>query len=169
LWRLRIPADRLREIGASIGADVPFFFEGGTVLGLDRGDLLFPLIDHPPAWVVVARPAFGVSTRDAYAWWDTNGAAAAGGANDLEPVVAARHPEIARLTARMRRAAAAEAAMSGSGSAVFGLFDSEAAAQAAARAVAGRDTATLVTRTLNRAQYRRRAAPFVVPSKSRVD
>jgi len=70
LWRLRIGAEQLLDIAAALGADVPFFLEGGTVLGLDRGDVLYPLVDAPPAWVVLVVPDFGVSTRDAYAWWD---------------------------------------------------------------------------------------------------
>jgi 4-diphosphocytidyl-2-C-methyl-D-erythritol kinase len=162
LWRLRIEPEQLRAIAAEIGADVPFFVEGGSALGLERGDLVFPLVDQPRWWVAVARPAFGVSTKDAYAWWDDSTRASSAGANDLEPVVAARHPEIARLVARFRRAGAREAAMSGSGSAVFGLFDTRPAAEAAARALASRGVDTLTTRTLNRAAYRRLAVPVLL-------
>ena len=61
LWRVK--PDRVRAIGSSLGADVPYFFEGGTALGLDRGDLLFPLVDAPRAWVVLVIPSFGVSPR----------------------------------------------------------------------------------------------------------
>jgi len=165
LWRVRVEPGRLREIGAGIGADVPFFFEGGTALGLERGDLLYPLIDRPRWWAVVARPAFGVSTKDAYEWWDAADASPSPGANDLERVVAARHPEIARLAAKLRRAGAREAAMSGSGSAVFGLFDGQRAAEGAAQALAGRDVITLTTRTLDRAAYRRLALPVLVAAR----
>jgi len=63
LWRVKDAP--LREIAVRLGADVPYFLEGGTVLGLDRGDLLFPLVDHPVAWVTVVVPSFGVSTVDA--------------------------------------------------------------------------------------------------------
>src|SRR5580765_6148498 len=59
LWRVKDAP--LREIAARLGADVPYFLEGGTVLGLDRGDLLFPLVDHPVAWVTLVVPPFGVS------------------------------------------------------------------------------------------------------------
>jgi 4-diphosphocytidyl-2-C-methyl-D-erythritol kinase len=162
LWRVDVEPERLRDMAAEIGADVPFFLEGGTALGLERGDLLFPLIDQPRWWVAVARPGFGVSTKDAFGWWDDNSAAPASAANDLEPVVAARHPAIARLVAKFRRAGASEAAMSGSGSAVFGLFGTERAAAAAARVVANRDVATFTTRTLSRAEHQRRAAPRVI-------
>ncbi len=162
LWRVRVEPGRLREMGAGIGADVPFFFEGGTALGLERGDLLYPLIDQPRWWAVIARPAFGVSTKDAYEWWDAADASPSPGANDLERVVAARHPEIARLVAKLRRAGAREAAMSGSGSAVFGLFDGQRAAEKAARALDGREVATVLTRTLNRTDYQRQAAPRLI-------
>ena len=64
-------AKRARTRRAALGADVPYFLEGGTALGLERGDLLFPLID------IAARrgsssslPAFGVSTKEAFGWWD---------------------------------------------------------------------------------------------------
>jgi 4-diphosphocytidyl-2-C-methyl-D-erythritol kinase len=160
LWRLRVEPERLSGMAADLGADVPFFMEGGTALGLERGDLLFPLIDQPPWWVVLARPSFGVSTRDAFAWWDDSTTTPpASGANDLQPVVAAHHPVIARMVAKLRRAGAREAAMSGSGSAVFGLFGTERAAGAAARAVASRDVTVFTTRTLSRAEYHRRTAP----------
>src|SRR5439155_568890 len=68
LWRVKEAA--LREIAVTLGADVPYFLNGGTVLGLDRGDVLYPLVDLPPAWVTLVVPAFGVSTADAYRWWD---------------------------------------------------------------------------------------------------
>jgi 4-diphosphocytidyl-2-C-methyl-D-erythritol kinase len=174
---------RARAIGRELGADVPYFFEGGTVLGLERGDLLFPLIDRPRAWVVLVLPDFGVSTRDAFAWWDAAGARAVGARafqasvptvgnrsserlalhgkeliNDLEPVIANRHPQIARIVSRLRRSGASHAAMTGSGSTVFGLFASEAAAARATRAIASRSRQVLVATTLNRVQYQRLAA-----------
>src|SRR3989338_2897255 len=60
--RWRVDDRRMRTVAASLGADVPYFLEGGTVLGLDRGDRLFPLLDYPRAWVVLVVPGFGVST-----------------------------------------------------------------------------------------------------------
>src|SRR5438552_3895548 len=58
LWDLSIDADRLYLIARDLGADVPFFFEGGTVLCVDRGDVLYPLIDRPSASVVLVFPPF---------------------------------------------------------------------------------------------------------------
>jgi 4-diphosphocytidyl-2-C-methyl-D-erythritol kinase len=73
--------------------------------------------------------------------------------NDLQQPVTRRHPEIARLSAGFRTHGAVYAAMSGSGSTVFGLFLSRAAAEAAARALARRGCRTLVTRALNRKRF----------------
>jgi len=159
LWRVKDAA--LTPLALALGADVPYFLEGGTVLALDRGDLLYPLADYPPAWVTLVLPDFGVSTIDAYRWWDEQSGvprgSTDGGVNDLQPPVAARHPEIAQIAARLERAGAFHAAMSGSGSAVFGLFTSRAAAERAARALGGRTRRAVLTRTVNRPAYQRLA------------
>ena len=169
LWGLQLPPARLVTIARELGADVPFFLEGGTVLGVERGDLLFPLLDAPGAWVVVAVPDFGVSTRDAYAWWDeefTTRRSRAGrsavaedeATNDLQAPVEARYPRISRLVSRLRAAGASRAAMSGSGSAVFGLFATRAAAELAAANLSGRKVTLHVTRTLSRREFQRVSA-----------
>ena len=151
------------RLPATLGADVPFFFEGGTVLGVDRGDVLYPL--HRSA---VRRrssslfPDFGVSTRDAYRWWDEwtgDATRRPRPATICRAPVAARHPGIARAVSRLRRLGATHAAMSGSGSAVFGLFDSERKADAAARAVSGSRVRAVVTATLTRRRYRSFSRP----------
>ena len=168
LWRVN--PDRVRAIGSALGADIPYFFEGGTALGLERGDLLFPLVDAPRAWVVLVIPSFGVSTKQAFAWWDRDGArrlqASAGRSakafalpkqrmiNDLQAVVAKRHPEIGRLVRALERAGASHAAMTGTGSAVFGLFSTRTNAQRAASLVSTRRSRTIVTRTVDRATCR---------------
>jgi 4-diphosphocytidyl-2-C-methyl-D-erythritol kinase len=167
LWR--VDAGRVRAIAPALGADVPYFFEGGTVLGLERGDELFPLIDAPPAWVVLAIPSFGVSTKDAFAWWDRRRTRVGADPrvrpcnirNDLQTIVAKRHPQIAQLVRALKRAGAADAAMSGSGSAVFGLFSTRRGAAGAAAAVAsvsGSRRRILITRTVDRATCQALAA-----------
>jgi 4-diphosphocytidyl-2-C-methyl-D-erythritol kinase len=188
--RWRVGDAKVRAAASALGADVPYFLEGGTALGLERGDLLFPLIDPPASWVVVVLPDFGVSTKDAFGWLDAARAtqanvSAPGRAravpavarrpqpsarrshesvalqeigNDLEAVVVARHPEIGRIISALRRAGAAQTAMSGSGSAVFGLFSSRLEAAGAANRLALRSRRTLVTRTLNRQNYQTLAA-----------
>jgi 4-diphosphocytidyl-2-C-methyl-D-erythritol kinase len=169
------PVTLLREVGATIGADVPFFLSGGTALGLGRGEEIYPLVDLPPHYVVIVRPPFGVSTAEAYAWYDEDRAAglrenrefqtlpvpwpsrAAQMVNDLEPPVLRRHQEIGALKIQLREAGATAAAMSGSGSAVFGLFRSRLAAERAVKPLSRNGARALVTRTLTRAEHERRA------------
>ena len=145
-WRLRVTDEVLRELAAETGSDVPFFLVGGTALALGRGDEVYPLQDLPPLHLVLVLPPFGVSTRDAYAWLDAEGAGPrerppfaylpARLANDLEGPVVRRHPVIKSLSNRLSADGALLAAMSGSGSAVFGVFDSERKARSAARRLA---------------------------------
>jgi len=168
------PVTLLREVGATIGADVPFFLSGGTALGLGRGEEIYPLVDLPPHYVVIVRPPFGVSTAEAYAWYDEDRAAglrenrefqtlpvpwpsrAAQMVNDLEPPVLRRHQEIGALKLQLREAGATAAAMSGSGSAVFGLFRSRLAAERAVKPLSRNGARAQVTRTLTRAEHERR-------------
>lgn len=172
------PLTLLREIGATIGADVPFFLSGGTALGLGRGEEIYPLVDLPPHFVVIVRPPFGVSTAEAYAWYDEDRSAgqrdenrefqslpvpwpsrAAQMINDLEPPVGRRHPEIVAVKQQLRELGATAAAMSGSGSAVFGLFRSRAAAERAVKPLSRNGARVLVSRTLTRARHERLARP----------
>jgi 4-diphosphocytidyl-2-C-methyl-D-erythritol kinase len=158
LWGVQIPRERMHAIASALGADVPFFLEGGTALGLERGDVLFGLMDAPVAWVTLVLPAFGISTREAYGWWDASGSFGDGVVNDLQPAVVRHHPEIGRIVAALEGRGAKPAAMSGSGSAVFGLFSTRIAAQNAARALATRSRRAIVTRTVNRVRYQTLAA-----------
>ena len=173
VWDAPASRGRLQTLAAGLGADVPFFLDGGTALGVERGDALFPLIDAPASWVVLVLPEFGVSAREAYGWFDEAGASSsrlreAASAlplpavdlrNDLEGAVAARHPSIRRFIGALRRHGAWHAAMSGSGSAVFALFATRRAADTAARALEGRGRRIVVTRTIGRREYERRARP----------
>lgn len=163
LWRVRVSESQVRELAASLGADVPFFLHGGTARGTGRGDLLSAIPDRPPRWVVVATPSFGVSTKDAFRWFDESGVEAPKrtAANDLQPVVVAHHPEIGRLIDELRSAGASPAAMSGSGSAVFGLFARRSAAETAADGLIGSGRRVLLTRTLSRREYQYRSRPVL--------
>lgn len=166
LWSIGADEDTLMRVASGIGADVPFFLRGGTALGLGRGDAIYPLDELPPVWVALVRPPFGVSTVEAYRWWDADPgrsprvpvtsppaswphwARVLG--NDLEPPVARQHPAIARIRRALLRDGAFAAAMSGSGSTVFGLFTSAAQARAAARAWQRTGWLALTTRTCSR-------------------
>lgn len=171
------PVTLLREVAGGIGADVAFFLSGGTALGLGRGEEIYPLVDLPPLSIVIARPPFGVSTAEAYGWYDEDRAAglkdprelqilpvpwptrAAQMINDLEPPVVRRHPEILPLKSALREAGALASAMSGSGSAVFGLFRSRAAAARVVKPLSRGGVTAFLTRTLTRAEYERRSRP----------
>jgi 4-diphosphocytidyl-2-C-methyl-D-erythritol kinase len=176
LWRLDLDGVSLSRLAARLGADVPFFLVGGTALGLGRGDDIYPLADLPRVHVVVVRPGFGVSTVEAYGWYDQEWRArgrepapravpegwpawAGSFRNDLEGPVVAHHPTIARIRQSLLQAGAVMAAMSGSGSAVFGLFERGDAARRTARDLARPGWLVLSTRTTNRAEYGRRLRP----------
>jgi 4-diphosphocytidyl-2-C-methyl-D-erythritol kinase len=172
LWNLGLDGASLSRLGARVGADVPFFLVGGTALGLGRGDDIYPLADMPKVYVVLIRPGFGVSTAEAYRWYDEDTrltrqavpvrpmppswpAWASALRNELEPSVVRHHPTIARLRQMLVDAGAVTAAMSGSGSAVFGLFERADAARRTARDLARPGWLVISTRTLNRAEYQR--------------
>jgi 4-diphosphocytidyl-2C-methyl-D-erythritol kinase len=108
-------------------------------------------------------PRFGVSTKDAFSWFEPRAGrrrARIGPGNDLQPAVVGRHPGIGRLVRALARSGATLAAMSGSGSAVFGLFPTRAGAVRAASLLSGGRTAprVFVTRTVGRRAYQRLAA-----------
>ena len=58
------------RLAAKVGSDVPLFLIGGTVLGRDRGQIVYPLPDFDPTWCVIATPPIGVSTPQAFRDWD---------------------------------------------------------------------------------------------------
>jgi 4-diphosphocytidyl-2-C-methyl-D-erythritol kinase len=179
-WRLTVRPTQLTDVAATLGADVPFFLSGGTALGLGKGDEIYPLADLPRHWVVLLIPGFGVSTADAYGWYDEERehgrdgvgigvrrepqhvpgpwpSRAAQMINDLEAPIARHHPEIDQMKAALRGAGALAAAMSGSGSAVFGLFQRRRDATAALEKVAGSGWRALLTESLDRGEYGRRS------------
>lgn len=177
LWKLDLDLASLTRIGARLGADVPYFLIGGTALGLGRGDDIYPLADMPPVHVVILRPGFGVATSDAYQWFDEETrprramkepaaravppgwpAWSATLRNDLEIPVVRHHPAIGRIRQSLVDAGATFAAMSGSGSAVFGLFERGDAARRTANDLARPGWLSLHTRTLIRREYARRVA-----------
>lgn len=167
LWRLDLDLPSLLRLGARLGADVPFFLAGGTVLGAGRGDDISPLTEPPRVSVVIVKPPFGVSTPDAYRWFDEDGpprpnrtrrrlpsswpAWSLGVRNDLEAPVARRHPTIRRVVRALTALGACYAAMSGSGSAVYGLFSTPAEAVVAQHALSRRGWQAWATETVSRA------------------
>ena len=139
--------DRLAEIGARIGMDVPFFFFGPTALARGRGEILAELTPLPHIPVLLVNPGFETSTAWVYKnlnlrltkKGNCNKIArlnlrniALGLHNDLEKVTSAVHPVINRIKDALLDQGAMGALMSGSGPTVFGIFETEAACRAAA-------------------------------------
>lgn len=185
VWNLRVDVPTISRIAAAVGADVPFFLLGGTVLGLGRGDDIYPLVDLPRTYVVIVRPHFGVSTAEAYGWFDDEPRRrsreparkplperwpdwAVNLRNDLESPVVGHHPAIGRIKQALIEAGAAFAAMSGSGSAVFGLFERMDAARRTAADLARPGWRVVSTRTLTRAEYAARLRPVLARTRKRV-
>ncbi|HSB77032.1 MAG TPA: hypothetical protein VLC12_15345, partial [Terriglobales bacterium] len=203
-------AEKLR-LAAEVGSDLPLFLVGGTVLGVGRGEEVYPLPELPPTICVLATPAIAVSTPRAFADWDgaqaqgkltapaasvrintfssavfsaLNGVLSrldleagrfssgvpgiecggraetqlldlvrTGMANDFESVVFPQHPELAKVKEFLQAEGALCASLSGSGSAVYGLFEARAGAEKAAVRLRKDGIGAQVTATLTRKQY----------------
>lgn len=165
-----VPIATLADIATRLGSDIPFFLYGGAALGLGRGEELYPLPDLRPANGILVAPAIHSSTPDAYrdlskqltsnalqnklrcfqqeVWTGDIPA----DSNDFESVVFARHPALKQLKDQLLSHGAHPAAMSGSGSSLFGFF---ASAEAAATArLAFMANPTFPISLVSRAQYR---------------
>ena len=155
LFGLGLDDAELRKVGLRVGADVPFCIGGGTALGEGVGEVLTPLSAPPEHHLVVAKPDVGAETARIYRDYDerpgekrpsvapTLEALRAGDlvaltrslGNDLAPVTEALVPEVRASRESLSRAGALGAIMSGSGTAVYGLFVSKDAARGAERQV----------------------------------
>ena len=178
LAKKQLPRERLFELAATLGADVPFFLEGGRALGIGKGDEIYPLPDIPKLHLLVVSPnAIHVPTPDAYRWLDapklhaaqlTNSAGnsklhrfcalswSLQGSpllNDFEDAVFQQHPRLAEIKRDLLQNGATEALLAGSGSAVIGVFPSPAKARRAA--VGFPLDQTFVCETVSRDSYRR--------------
>jgi 4-diphosphocytidyl-2-C-methyl-D-erythritol kinase len=153
LWDLAMPLEEQVRIAALIGSDIPLFLHPSPSVISGRGELVTAVPDHIRAAFVVVFPGFTVSTQWAYSnfrltkehgkytiselqrtgwgelppdrWQELL-------VNDLEAAVRTKHPEIGRCIEELSLQGADAAQMSGSGSAVFGLFEDKLAAQDAA-------------------------------------
>ena len=180
----------LYDVAAGLGSDVPFFLVGGAALGIGRGEEVYPLADRPAAPVVVAAvPGAAVSTAWAYRAfarrtdekltpaaqrrimnsfrstvraYDAGGAANLAGTavNDFEPIVFRQFPQLENIKQRLLAAGARLALMSGSGSALFAIFESGKQADDAARSCAAEGLDAAACRFLPRAEYPGAPAPI---------
>lgn len=152
LWGLQPPPEVLHRLAADLGSDVPFFLYDGPMLATGRGEVLTPLGEayEFPFTLVVVMPPVAVATAEAYRLVrpQAEGRPDLGAlirsndlarwrrelVNDFEAPILVRHPAIARAKERLLEAGAGYAALSGSGAAVFGVFEEEPSARAAAEA-----------------------------------
>lgn len=140
LWRRVVPGTALARCARSLGADVPFFLQGGTCAAGGIGDRLRPLSALPKTWLVLVYPGFGVSTKEAYGrvrlpltaprsihrmiplLSRRDPAVWAGQLfNRFEEFIFPQYPTLSRLKQNLLDAGAVGALMSGSGSTVFGV------------------------------------------------
>jgi len=143
LWKLGLPRERLMKLAEDLGADVPFFVFGRNALGEGIGERLTAL-ELPRAWYLVLTPQVSVSTKETFKSALTRPTKrlkippflSGQGANDLEPVVTARYPEVAAQLAWLRKQRP-QARMTGSGACVFAEFETEADARAIQSQVPG--------------------------------
>jgi len=167
LWGLGLGPGGLAPLARRLGADVPFFLQGGLCLGEGIGDRLTPLPDLDPLPCLLVFPPFPIATASVYASLEPSltspGKVSKIGRflesrdfgpleNDLERAVFRAHPELERWKSFFREAGALVAQVSGSGSAVYGLFPDPAGAEAARRKLPGATDARLAA-TLPRAGY----------------
>lgn len=145
LFKLNITNDELLQIGKSLGADVPYCLQRGTMLAEGIGDKLTKLPDHPPVYVLLAKPPINVSTALIFSQFDNTKVmsrpnieemitnlknknlkkVASGFCNVLETVTEKMHPIIISIKEIMISNNALGAIMSGSGPTVYGYFENK--------------------------------------------
>jgi 4-diphosphocytidyl-2-C-methyl-D-erythritol kinase len=160
LWDIEADREELTELGARLGADVPFFFTGGTALGLGLGTEINRLPDVKAEHLLIVTPRAKVSTAEAYkalrrpaltkesadiilsisrAEAQLYGSLHEVLHNDFEPAIYELYPEIARARACLIEQGAKGALLSGSGASVFGIFE-KGEALARARSILERES-----------------------------
>lgn len=154
-----LPLPELVRLAETLGSDVPFFLHGGTALGLGRGTEIYPLPDQPARAALVVATGTHVSTPEAYRALGrdvTNALTSHAESpilrefqtvawrlasqdcglplfqNDFEQAVFRQHPPLAKIVRKLRKLGAQPALMTGSGSALFGVFPHASEALAAA-------------------------------------
>lgn len=168
LYELGAGDEKLCELGARLGSDIPFTLMGGTMLATGRGEVLRRLPDFPETYVVLAKPYVSVSTAWAYGAYDAHPAerhpdndamiraieagdrrkAASFLCNVLESATIKRYEVISKLKEMMKEAGALASLMSGSGPTVFGFAETREQAEKVAEAVRLPDVDVFVTKTV---------------------
>ena len=174
LFGLDIGPKLLHDLAASLGSDVPYFLSGGTAVMRGRGEIISPLADAPPLWLVLVKPDESVSTGWAYGALDSIEDRASNRAtsrmeqavktgdpariiacqsNDFELVVFREMPRLAWLRDELQMAGCLSAHLCGSGSALYGIARDEAHALKIADLLRRSYPNTAVARTLSRIEF----------------
>ncbi|MBX3296165.1 MAG: 4-(cytidine 5'-diphospho)-2-C-methyl-D-erythritol kinase [Acidobacteria bacterium] len=176
LWELDLADGDLMTIASELGSDVPFFLEGGTMLGTGRGERLETLPDFECDRLVIVTPNVAVSTAAAYDGLRAESLTSQAletkltvcrseaenvlsdieaGANDFENTVLAAFPEISDVRKTLTGLGARKVLMSGSGASVFAIFDNILTRQTALEALSQKaDWRSFAAATVSRTKYR---------------
>ncbi|MEK7723359.1 MAG: 4-(cytidine 5'-diphospho)-2-C-methyl-D-erythritol kinase [Acidobacteriota bacterium] len=176
LWDLKISLSDLIEIGKNLGSDVPFFFFGGTALGIDRGTEITEFSDVTEKFILVITPNISISTPLAFAKFNAPRLTKLSSKsilkicsdeaeklfsgqtvplNDFESVIFEIEPELKRVKEALLSYGAKRALMSGSGASIFGIFENEETRQATLKALNGEITwRKFAVATVSRNNYR---------------
>ena len=167
MYKRSLPFDEIPQTLRNLGSDVPFFALGGRAAGTGRGDEVYKLDDSEDYWLLLVDPGVAIPTAEAYSWLtlpdkshNIEGFCAVSDfacetdvwTNDFEGPVFQRYPELARIKDELLALGAYRAALSGSGSAIFGQFQMVSEAVRAA-SVMGRQFRVKVTKPLPRWEY----------------
>jgi len=172
LYGLGLPLATLHRQAAAIGSDVPYFLTGGTALLMGRGTEVHPLPDLPQVELLIVSAGGPLATSDVYAQLQEPLTLASRTAsipssgrmpadleslvrlgNDLEPNATRLCPAIGHIREALRAAGARVAAMTGSGSAVFGVFADAGTARNAAGILERKGIRALACATLDRVLF----------------
>jgi 4-diphosphocytidyl-2-C-methyl-D-erythritol kinase len=174
IWQAQLTDIDLSRLAARIGMDVPFFLLGGTALGIGRGEEVYPLECLTELPIVLILPDFAISTAQAYSnliltkrepslklrdlalSYLGGRKELLGLVNDLEFATLDYAPAIREYKESLLELGADVSLMSGSGSAVFGIFSDEAVARSAANQLENRGIRAIATSTLTRRTYKER-------------
>lgn len=168
IFNLKMTEEELMDAGLKLGADVPFCIRGGTCLCEGVGEVVTSLKPFKDHIVLLVKPSFGVSTKDAYGGFeldkinrhvDTDKLIKAMGENDLkgmsyfsrnllENVVLRRYPVLKSIKLSMQKSGSVITLMSGSGPTIYGIFTDEQHAENAARALHKNGNEVILTRTI---------------------
>ncbi len=181
LWQMKTSRDELVRIAEGLGSDVAFFFLAGTAHAIGRGEQIEPLSDAPEQHLLIIKPNASVSTANAYNSLNSRALTSPDAKpillrsqssklsdsfdlnalqNDFETTVFQLEPETARVKSALLKSGAKVTMLSGSGSAVFGIFENQDAQERAIQAIeleAG--WRAFPCKTVGRSHYRRAMGP----------